>query len=158
MKQRPWAEHLAYQKGGWVLFSVFPHLTMKECPCHVYSDSMPLQQIIEQTIAYNWVTQWLRSRVLTAHNTVNGTMSPVWVGGGRVQCTCAHLYTVLGWSEYLRYSGYSDIGVSSLFFHSTIQSSNLIHNPVQSEIGQSFKFNLHFLVVLSLCLLVCTCM
>ena len=28
------------------------HLTTKECPCHVYSDLMPLKQIIGQTITY----------------------------------------------------------------------------------------------------------
>ena len=53
----------------WALFSLFLHLTTKEHPCQVYSDSMPLKQIIGQTIMYNG------SQVLTAHNTLNGTMS-----------------------------------------------------------------------------------
>ena len=39
--EHPWVEHLTtLTKSGWVLFSGFPHLTMKERPCHVYSDLM----------------------------------------------------------------------------------------------------------------------
>ena len=30
------------QRGGWVLFCVFPHFITKERLCHVYHDSMPL--------------------------------------------------------------------------------------------------------------------
>ena len=33
---------------GWVLFQVFPHLTTKECPCHVYKELTPSEQIIGQ--------------------------------------------------------------------------------------------------------------
>ena len=40
------------QRGGWALFWVLPHLTMKEPPCHVCSKCMPLKQIIGQTITY----------------------------------------------------------------------------------------------------------
>ena len=32
------------------------YLTMKERPCHVYSDSMPSKQIIGQTVTYNGTT------------------------------------------------------------------------------------------------------
>ena len=46
----------AKEGGGGVLFQVFSHLTMKEHPCHIYSDSMPLKQIIEQRITYNGAT------------------------------------------------------------------------------------------------------
>lgn len=39
--EHPWVEHLTtLTKSGWAFFSVFPHLTMKERPCHVYSDLM----------------------------------------------------------------------------------------------------------------------
>ena len=44
------------QRGGWALFRVFPHLTTKERPCLVYSNSMPLKQIIGQTVTYNGTT------------------------------------------------------------------------------------------------------
>ena len=40
-----WSTLQVCQRGGWALFSVFWHLTTKECPCHVSSDSMPLKQI-----------------------------------------------------------------------------------------------------------------
>ena len=49
-KERPWTEHLTNLPKGWALFWVFPHLTSDECPCHVYSDSMPSKQIIGQTL------------------------------------------------------------------------------------------------------------
>ena len=35
-----WSTLQVYQRGSWVLFQVFLHLTAKECLCHVYSDSM----------------------------------------------------------------------------------------------------------------------
>ena len=41
------------QRRGWALFQVFPHLTTKEQPCHVYNVLMPPKQIIGQTITYN---------------------------------------------------------------------------------------------------------
>ena len=54
----PWVEHRASpSKRGWVLFRMLTYLTMKECPCHVYSDSMPSKQIIGQTIVYNGATR-----------------------------------------------------------------------------------------------------
>jgi len=60
---------------GWVLFQMFLHLTMKEHPCRVYSDSMPLKQIIEQWRATEPPSA---SRSCpTAHDTLNGTMSMV---------------------------------------------------------------------------------
>ena len=37
------------QRGGWVLFHVFLNLTTKEWPHHVYSNLMPLKQILWQT-------------------------------------------------------------------------------------------------------------
>ena len=37
-------------------------------------------------------------------------------GGGGVQCACAHPCTVLGWSEYLGISGYSDGGEGGLLY------------------------------------------
>ena len=39
----------APNKLRWVLFQVLPHLTMKEYPCHVFSDSMSSKQINGQT-------------------------------------------------------------------------------------------------------------
>ena len=44
-----------HQRAGWALFWVFPHLTMKECSCHVHSDLMPLKEKIGQ-MTYNWTT------------------------------------------------------------------------------------------------------
>ena len=74
VKECPWAEHLtSLQKRGVGIFLMFPHLTMKECPCHVYNDSMPPKQIIRQIITCN---QGLQSLVLTSHNTLNSTISP----------------------------------------------------------------------------------
>ena len=64
------------QRGGWVLFQVFPHLTMKERPCHVYSDS--LNALEENNWTKNniqWNYQWLWSWVLMAYNTLNGAVS-----------------------------------------------------------------------------------
>ena len=52
MKERPWAEHLtSLPKRGMGALSM--HLTMKEHPCHAYSDLMSSKQIIGQTIMYN---------------------------------------------------------------------------------------------------------
>ena len=34
-----WSTLKVCQRGGWALFWVFPHLTMKERPCHVYMPS-----------------------------------------------------------------------------------------------------------------------
>ena len=31
------APYKSAKEGGWALFQVLPHLTMKECPCHVYA-------------------------------------------------------------------------------------------------------------------------
>ena len=36
-----------FQGGGWALFRLFPHLTTKECPRHVYSDLKPSKQILD---------------------------------------------------------------------------------------------------------------
>ena len=56
----------------WALFQVFPHiLTTKERPCHVYSNSMPLKQIIIQIIANNKgfeVNFWPHITLWTAHH------------------------------------------------------------------------------------------
>ena len=41
------------QRRGWVLFRLFPYLTTKEHPCHVYSE---LKQIIGHKITYNGIT------------------------------------------------------------------------------------------------------
>ena len=68
-KERPWVEHLVYQSG---LFWVFLHLTQN-------SAKWCLQQL-NVLKANNWTNnnvqrnhQWLRGRVLMAHNTLNGT-------------------------------------------------------------------------------------
>ena len=44
------------QRGGWVIFRLFPHLTTKERPHHVYSDLKPSKQIITHKITYNGIT------------------------------------------------------------------------------------------------------
>ena len=44
------------KRGGWALCRVVPHLTTKERPCHVYSNSMPSRQIIGQTITCHRTT------------------------------------------------------------------------------------------------------
>ena len=55
-KECPWAERLkVYQRGRWVLLGVFPHLAMKEYPCHVYSNLMPLK-INYRTMMYKGAT------------------------------------------------------------------------------------------------------
>ena len=41
------------ERGEWTPFQVFLHLTTKERPCDVYSNSMPLKHRIGQTITYN---------------------------------------------------------------------------------------------------------
>ena len=41
---------LVCQRGGWALFRLFPHLTTKEHPRHVYNDSKPLKQIIGRNL------------------------------------------------------------------------------------------------------------
>ena len=40
------------QRGGWALFRLFLHLTTKERPRHVYSDSKLSKQIMGQKITY----------------------------------------------------------------------------------------------------------
>ena len=46
MEENPRVELLQFcQRGGWTLFQVFLHSTAKDCPCHVYRDSMPLKQM-----------------------------------------------------------------------------------------------------------------
>ena len=54
VKECSWVEHLTSlaKRGVGALSSVL-HLTTKDSPCHVYSNLMPLKQIIEQTIMYN---------------------------------------------------------------------------------------------------------
>ena len=44
------------QRWGWALFGLFPHLTMKERPRHVYSNSNPSKQIIGHKMMYNGIT------------------------------------------------------------------------------------------------------
>ena len=53
-----WSTVQVRQRGGWALFRMLPHLTMKEhlAMSYVYSDSMPSKQIIGQTIVYNGAT------------------------------------------------------------------------------------------------------
>ena len=41
------------QRGGWALFRLFLHLTTKEPPRHVYSNSKPSKQILGHKIMYN---------------------------------------------------------------------------------------------------------
>ena len=48
--------HKSAKKGGVGALVSVSHLTTKEHPCHVYSDSMPSKQIIGQTITYNGTT------------------------------------------------------------------------------------------------------
>ena len=66
------------QTVGLMLFKCLI-LSLKECPCHVYSDSMPTKQITGQYIyIYNVQQshQQLWSQVMIAHNILNGSMSP----------------------------------------------------------------------------------
>ena len=52
-KERPWAEHLTSLpiKGVGAVLSVFIIIiTMKERPCYIYNDSMPLKRITGQLI------------------------------------------------------------------------------------------------------------
>ena len=44
------------QRGGWALFWLFPHLTTKERPHHVYSDLKPSKQIFGHKIMHNVIT------------------------------------------------------------------------------------------------------
>ena len=76
MSARGWSSFQVCQRGGWELFWVFPHLTMKERPCHVLQRLNTLE-------ANNWTNKYLQqnhqrlqSQVLTPYNTLNGTMSP----------------------------------------------------------------------------------
>ena len=56
-KKGPWAEHLtSLPKRGVGDLSTVPHLTTKERPHHVYSDSKPSKQIIAHKITYNGIT------------------------------------------------------------------------------------------------------
>ena len=57
-KKGPWVEHLtSLPKRGVGALSNVSHLTTKECPCHVYSNSKPLnKQIIGHKITYNRIT------------------------------------------------------------------------------------------------------
>ena len=45
-----------YQRGGWALFQLFPSLTTKESPRHIYNDLKPSKQIIGHKITYNVIT------------------------------------------------------------------------------------------------------
>ena len=49
------ASYKSSKEWGWALFQLFPHLTMKEHPCHVYNDLKPSNQIIEHKITYNGI-------------------------------------------------------------------------------------------------------
>ena len=44
------------KRGGVDALLTVSHLTMKECPRHVYSDLKPLKQIIGHKIMYNGIT------------------------------------------------------------------------------------------------------
>ena len=51
-----WSTLQVCQRGWWAIFRVVPHLNTKECPCHVYSDSMPSKQKTGQAIICNGTT------------------------------------------------------------------------------------------------------
>ena len=51
-----WSTLQVCQRGGWALFRMFPHLTTKGHPRHVYSNSKPSKQIIGHKITYNRIT------------------------------------------------------------------------------------------------------
>ena len=77
-------------------FWVFPDLTTKELPCHVAI------QRLNDLEASNWTNnniQWnhqqFESRVLMAHNTLNGIMSPwAWIFSGRFEVTFIILWPI----------------------------------------------------------------
>ena len=84
------------QKGRWALFWVFSHLTMKQCPCHVYSDLIPSKQTTGQTLMYNRaagsfiVKPWQYTALWTAP----------WHCDHEVACTlqcisCVHLHKII---------------------------------------------------------------
>ena len=77
-KEHPWVETLQVcQRGGWAFFWVFLHLTMKEHPCHVYSNLMPSKQIFV---------------------TFNGTTSRSKSSPDSTQCSGWHHVTMIGCS------------------------------------------------------------
>ena len=55
-------------KEGGALFRLFPHLTMKERPHHVYSDTKPSKKIIAHKIMYSGfeVKSWWHTTLRTA--------------------------------------------------------------------------------------------
>ena len=49
---------------------VFSHSTTKQCPCHVYSDSMPSKQTTRQTITHNRTNISFKVKAWQHHVTV----------------------------------------------------------------------------------------
>ena len=74
MKERPWAEYLTSlpKKGGGHSIECF-RLEPRKSACVMFY--MPPKQIIGQTIMYNGTTSVFQNRVMTAYNTLNGTLS-----------------------------------------------------------------------------------
>ena len=54
-----WGTLQVCQRGGWALFWLFLHLTTKQRPRHVYSDSKPSKQIIAHKITYKESPLWM---------------------------------------------------------------------------------------------------
>ena len=55
-----WSTLQVRRREGWAPFEcMFPQLTTKERPCHVYSDLMPSKQITGQTITYMAIHTYL---------------------------------------------------------------------------------------------------
>ena len=92
-------------KGGWVLFQVVLHLTTKEHPCLVYSNSMTSNSIIGQTIMYNGTTSgfgfksWWHTTLWTAAMSIYAKMpcSNLWwsITQSFLPQTCISLEAVL---------------------------------------------------------------
>ena len=62
------ASYMSAKEGGGHSFEWFLIKPQNECPCHVYTNSIPLKQIITQTVTYSGATSGF-SQVLMAHNT-----------------------------------------------------------------------------------------
>ena len=97
--------------GGQVLFQVFLYLTTKECPCHVYSDLMPLKQIIGQTVTYN--------------GTISGFEVESWrhTTFWRAQCHCGMV------AQYYRHSTDPNVQRKNLRYRNTYHGTSLPDTP-----------------------------
>ena len=62
-------------KRGWTLFPVFPHLTMKERPCHVLQRLKDFEANKWTNNAAQQSHQQLKSQILMSHTILNGTIS-----------------------------------------------------------------------------------